>query len=86
MSESGPPNHRKQEVLQILRAEGPCKTGVLVERTGTSRSNIHNVLRRLRRQRRVESEGGGPTLGQGGEEKTHSITSRGEDLLDYYEE
>lgn len=77
-------NRRKQQVLQILHDRGPCKTGILVAETGTSRSNVHNVLRRLRRHRRVESEQAKPHRGHGSDEAIHQITDRGEELLRYY--
>jgi predicted ArsR family transcriptional regulator len=86
VSQLDPRNRRKHEVLLCLADHGPCKTGELVAECQTSRSNIHNVLRRLRDQGRVESSGGDPKRGSGRDEMEHYITPAGEELLGIYED
>lgn len=75
---------RKVEVLRVLRDRGPLTTSRLAAACGISVSNCHNVLRRLRKDRAVETESGEFRPGKGRAEDEHDITDRGHRTLRYH--
>ena len=80
-----PNGWRKAQVLRYLSVHGETETARLARALETSPSNVHNVLSRLRDQRRVESAGGEFVPQSGRRESTHALTDRGESYLEWWE-
>lgn len=79
-----PNGWRKAQVLRYLSERGESPTGEIADGLDTTRSNIRNVLARLRDQRRVETEDGKFVPQAGRRESTHAVTDRGEEYLDWW--
>lgn len=81
-----PSGHRKAQVCHALETHDELTTAQIARACDTSASNVRNVLKRLRDQRRIETESPDAIPFAPGEEATHDLTPRGVEYIEWWRE
>jgi len=80
-----PQGGRKAQVLHALDVAGPLPTGEVAEACGMSLSHTRNLLRKLRKRGRIETETDQLVPQQGRSESVHEIAPIGVEYLQWYD-